>query len=576
MKEEKAEKEEPILLQLPAGESNLRRLIDLISSLISLSHSVKTFPAKWQSIRAKLEQLNSSLLSAENCSSSENSLFSDTVESICSTAIKCQDLARRCINLSYSGKLLMQSDLDVILANFVRHLYDLARIYNTGILKNSCAIVVSRPPPGAGLDDMRFYLRDLFTRLRIGDCKMKLQALIALNECLLEDDKNMRIVVETGDMVGLLVNFLEYEEVGTQEESAKAISVIAGFNSYKGILVSASAIAPLIRVLEVGSDLGKESAARALHELTENSDNVWSVSAHGGVTVLLKICSECSGSQQLISSACCILRNLSGVDEIKRFMIEEGAISTFIKLTGSKDDVLQIHGMELLQTMASGDEPLRQMVIREGGIRRLIRVLDPKSSYSSKTREVSLRVISNLCLTSNSSINVLLGSEFLNCVLFFIQNGDISIQESAAKTTFRLCGMSEETKKAMGDAGFLPALVKLLDAKSSDIQEQAGEALLNMISTPKNRKRFVQHDLNVLRLLQLLNPEDEKSCNRKLLLATLLSLTHSNTARRKIANSGYIKHLEKLAEDGNTEAKRIIKKLSENRFRSIFGGIWHA
>lgn len=169
-----------------------------------------------------------------------------------------------------------------------------------------------------------------------------------------------------------------------------------------------------------------------------------------------------------------------------------------------------------------------------------------------------------------------MGSEFLSWVLFFIRNGDIYIQESAAKTVFCLSGTSEETKKAMGDAGFLVELVKLLDSKSSEIRELAVKALLNMVSIPRNQKRFIQENSNVIRVLQLLDPEDEKSDNKKLLLSLLMSLTNSNTARRKIASSIYNKNLEKLAGAGVTDAKRIIKKLSENRFRTILRGILNA
>lgn len=573
MKEDKAA-EELLLHELPGGESKLRQTADLIYSLICLSHSVKAFPAKWQSIRAKLEQLNSSLISAENCNSGENPPFSDIIQCIFSTAIECHDLARRCINLSYSGKLLMHSDLDIILAKFNLHLNDLTQIYTSGILTNTRAMVVSRPVLGAGLKDMKFYVRDLSSRLKIGDYEMKRQALIALNEILRENDKYVKIVVEVGEIVGLLINFLEFGELGIQEESAQAVSVIASFNSYKGILVNASVIAPLIRVLEVGSELGKENAARALDKLTQNSDNAWSVSAHGGVTVLLKICRDNNANREMINSACSILRNLASVDEIRRFMIEEGAISAFMELLRSKDEVLQIRSIEFLQTIACGDETARQMVMREGGIRLLIRVLDPRSSFSSKMREIAMRAIDNLCFTSPTCINALLGSEFLNWVLFFIRNGDISIQESAAKTAFRLCGISEAATKVMGDAGFLPVLVKLLDAKSSEIRELAAEALAKMVSIPRNRKKFIQEDSNVVRVLQLLNPDD--SSTNRYFLSLLMSLTNSSTARRKIASSIYLKHLEKLSEAGVTDAKRIIRKLSENRFRSILSGIWNA
>ncbi|XP_058090121.1 vacuolar protein 8 [Magnolia sinica] len=577
MTEEKtAEQEDRSPLELPAGETGLRQAIHLISSLISLSYSTKTFTAKWQSIRNKLEQLNSGLTAAENCSSSEDTPFQAAIQSILSTSSECHDLARRCVDFSYSGKLLMQSDLDVVAAKFDQHIKDITGIYTTGILTQAYAIVVSRPSVGAGRDDMKFYVRDLSTRLKIGDTQMKIQALIALNEILLEEEKYVRIVIEVGEIISLLVNFLEFPEAEIQEESVEAISVIAGFDSCKSILVGAGVVAPLIRVLEVGSDLGKERSARALWKLTENSDNAWLVSAHGGVTVLLNICCDGNSNGELIGSACGILKNLAGVDEIKRFIVEEGAVSVFLKLARSKDEVPMIRAIESLQSMACGDESIRRAVIREGGIQSLVRVLDPKSSFSSKTREIAMRAVDSLCFSSMNSLNILMGSEFLNWVLFFVRNGDVSIQESAVKVAFRLCGASEETKKTMGDAGFMPELVKLLDSKSFEIREMAAEALSNMVLIPKNRRRFIQDDTNIVRVLQLLDPEEEKLGIKKILLSLLVSLSNSNTGRRRIVASGYLKHLEKLAEADVTEAKRIIKKLSENKLRNIFKLIWNS
>ncbi|KAK9268282.1 hypothetical protein L1049_010725 [Liquidambar formosana] len=296
------------------------------------------------------------------------------------TVNECYDLARRCVDLSYSGKLLMQSDLDVVSAKFDRHTQNLSGIVSSGILTYGSAIVVSKPGLGACRDDMKFYVRDLLTRLKIGGKDMKRQTLVVLNEIMVEDEKYVKIVVEIDGSIPLLVNFLDSPEMEIQEESIKVVLVIAGFDSYKGVLIGAGIFAPLIRVLECGSELGKEGAARCLQKLTENSDNAWSVSAHGGVTALLKICASGDCRGELIGLACGVLKNLAGVEEIKRFMVEEGAVLTFIKLVRSKDEVLQINSIELLQILAFGDASVRQMIIREGGIRALVRVLDPKWS----------------------------------------------------------------------------------------------------------------------------------------------------------------------------------------------------
>ncbi|CAD5187016.1 unnamed protein product [Musa acuminata subsp. malaccensis] len=549
--------------QQPEGIS-LHRATELINLLISCSYSVRSFLAKWQLIRDKLEQIHSSLAAAaEGDNSATNSDLVGLLQAIKSTASETQVLANRCNDESYGGgKLHLRSDLDVIASKLHILMRRLEEIYASGILTSSQAIVVSRPGVGASWEDMRFYVKDLISRLKIGDSEMRLRALSALKQVLCDDDKYVRILVaKVAQGVALLVSFLESQSEGVQEEAAEAISVISGFDSHKGALVMAGAVAPLIRTLEMGSELAKERAAGALKKLTENSDNAWSVSAQGGVSTLLKIRGDASSSGELIRSACGVLKSLSGVEEIRRFMVEEGAVSIFVELSRSKEEASQIQAIEFLTILACEDAAIKQKVMVEGVLGSLV-------PHSSKAKEVALRAIENLCFSSPSSMNYFMSSGFLDCVLYLLRSGEISIQESALKAVARLSGLSEAIKKAMGDAGFIPELVKLLEARSFQVREMAAETLSGMISIQRNRRRFVREDENVDRILQLLDPE-EKSVTKKFLLTVLVSLTD-----RKMMTSGYSKHLEKLAETEAADAKKIIKKLSTSRFRSMFTGIW--
>ncbi|KAG2685259.1 hypothetical protein I3760_10G117200 [Carya illinoinensis] len=571
------EKPDQVSTELSAGMSSLRRAIETLSSLISVSHSVKVFAAKWQSIRGKLEELNAGLIATEHCEySSENPAVAGLASAIFITANESYNLARRCVDLSYSGKLLMQSDLNVILTKLDRFLKDLSDMYTAGILTHGYALVVLKPGPGACKDDMRFYVGDLWTRMKVGDTEMKRQALVNLYEVVVEDEKYVKVMLEVDDVVNVLVSSLDSPETEIQEESAKVVSVIAGFESYKGILVGAGVIYPLIRVLECGSVLGKEIAVRCLKKLTENSDNAWSVSAHGGVTTLLKICAGVDFRGELVGLACGVLINLIGVEEIKRFVVEEGAISMYIKLARSKNEELQRIAIEFLQSVAFGDDSIREMVIREGGIPTLVRIIDPEWSYSLKTREIALKAIENLCFSSKSAVKGLMDNGFVDHIIYFIRYGEVSVQELALKVAYRLCGTSEEAKKAMGDAGFMPELVKFLNAKSFEVREMASEALSRMILLPKNRKRFVQDDRNVGLLLEMLDSQEGYSGSRSFLFSILMSLSSCKIVKRKIVNSGYLRNIEELAEAGVSDAKRLVKKLSTNRFRIMLSGIWHS
>ncbi|EYU20519.1 hypothetical protein MIMGU_mgv1a020537mg, partial [Erythranthe guttata] len=322
---------------------------------------------------------------------------------------------------------------------------------------------------------------------------------------VLEDNRYVKSAVELEGFVNFLVNLLDFEESEIQDEAAKSMSLIAGFLSHKGVLIGAGVIAPLIRVLESGSELGKEFAARCLMKVTENSDNVWSVSAHGGVPALLKICtSDNSSESELIAQSCGVLKNLVLVEEIKKFVVEEGAIVELVELASSKDDIVQIGSLDLLQTIAYRDSSIRETIIKEGGLRALVRILDPKSSVSTKTREVAFRGITSICSSSENLISILINYSFMDHILYFLRYGDISVQELALKAAFWLCGTSEEAKKLMGDAGFMTVLVKFLDSKSIEIREIAAE-ILSIFVVSKNHLERRLKTLQVLAIITVIN-----------------------------------------------------------------------
>ncbi|XP_020256434.1 vacuolar protein 8 isoform X3 [Asparagus officinalis] len=558
------------------GDSSLQQASALIDALISSSYSVPSFAGKWQSIREKLGKLNSGLSPVDTSSKGIPEL-DILLQSLIATVNQTQLLSDDCSNESYrGGKLRLRSDLDMIIAKLNLHIKHLDEIYASGILTRSRAIILSKPGAAATREDMRLYAKDLFSRLRIGGLELRVRALAELNDILSVDEKYVKIVAtEVDDGISILITLLELVDLGIQEEALEAVLMIAGFESYRGNLAICGIIGPLVRLLESGSELGKLRAGKILQRMTHNSDNSWSVSGQGGVNTLLKICSSVNSSKELVVLACGILRNISVVVEIKRFMVDEGAISVFANLVSSKEEAIQIQAIEFLAYLAYEDEAIKQKLIRERVIESLVHVLDPNSSYSSKTREVVLRAIESCCFSSTNVVNILMSSGYVNKLLFFLRNGEISIQESALKATSKLSGVSEEARRVMGDLGFMPELVKLLDTKSFEVREMAAESLCNLISIQKNRKKFVQEDHNVSKILQLLNPEEEKPvATKKLLLSALLALTESNSCRRKIVASGYIKNVEKLAENDVFEAKKIMKKLSTNRFRSILNGIW--
>lgn len=571
----------------------LAEALDAISSLVSASLSATLFPLKWQLIRDRLNRLHAGLADITVPAGDESGEdrceeFANLLRDVAAAAREARELVPRSQGRHYGGgKLRLRSDLDVLAAALDAHVARLDEVYASGALTRAQALVVPRPGAGATRDDVRFYVRDLFARLRVGGVEMRREAAAALTDALRDDEKCVRVVAsDVADGVSVLVALLECPDARVQEAALEAVSVIAGSDAHRGDLVVGGAIAPVVRVLDAGagSEAAKETAARVLCRLTENSDNAWAVAAHGGVTALLDLCTDHGASGgELVCAACRVLRSLAGVEEIRKYMVADaGAVPVLVSLSQrATDDAARIQAMELLAAIGSGDSSAREAVVQEGAVESLIRALDPScqqmpSSSSSKVREVALRAIDALCLSPPTSTDRLLAAGFLDRVLSLLRNVDATLQHCALKAAHRLCQVSEEIKKAMGDAGFMPELVSVLGAsKSPEAREMAAESLCALVSVHRNRKRFVQEDRDVARVLQLLGPDEEKPTPAKrFLLSTVMHLTDSSSGRRKIMSSEHVRNLEKLAQTDVPDAKRIVKRLGGSRLRSIFHGIW--
>uniref|UniRef100_A0A0D9X0B3 DUF7032 domain-containing protein n=1 Tax=Leersia perrieri TaxID=77586 RepID=A0A0D9X0B3_9ORYZ len=582
-------------------QGSVTAALDAITALVSASLAASLFPFKWQLIRERLNRLHAGLAEITGGGERHNA-FSELLREVVETGRAASELVPRSQCRHYGGgKLRLRSDLDVVAATLDALVARVDEVHASGELTRARALVVSRPGAGATRDDVRFYVRDLFARLRVGG-EMRREAAAALGDALRDGgERCARVVVsDVADGVGVLVWLLECPDGFVQEEAMEAVSVISGFEAFRGDLVVAGVIAPVIRVLDsngaaAATPAARESAARLLCKLTENSDNAWAVAAHGGVTALLNVCSG-AGAGELVCAACRVLRNLAGVDEIRKYMVAEaGAAPVLVSLIrhGGADEAAQIQAMELLAAVAAGDAS----VLQNGAVEALVGVLDPISPRISKSREVALRAIDALCFTTSpptptpapcsNTIRLLLAAGFLDRVLFFLRNnnnnnnggdggGGVTLQHCALKAAHRLCHVSEDTKKAMGDAGFMPELVGILHAaKSLEAREMAAESLCAMVSVHRNRKRFVQDDRHVAQLLQLLGPDDEKlSPAKRFLLSTLMHLSDSTSGRRKIMSSEHVRNLERLAETNVTDAKKIVKKLGGSKLRNIFHGIW--
>ena len=456
--------------------------------------------------------------------------FVSLLRDVAATARKALELVSRSQGRHYGGgKLRLRSDHDLLVAALVGPRGAAGRGVRVGGAYAGAGGTAARR---RGHPRRRAVLRARPLRQAPGRRHRDAEgAAAALAEVLRDDEKCVRVVAsDVPDDIGVLVKLLECPD------------------AHRGDLVVGGVIAPVVRGLDAGacSATAKERAARVLCRLTENSDNAWAVAAHGGVTALLNVCTDHGG--ELVCAACRVLRSLAGVDEIRKYMVADaGAVPALVSLSqgAATDDAARIQSMELLAAIASGEGSAREAVIQEGAVESLVRALDPSSATrSSKAREVALRAIDAVCLSPPTSTDRLLAAGFLDRVLSLLRNGDTTLQHCALKAAHRLCQVSEEIRKAMGDAGFMPEMVSVLRAaKSPETREMAAEALCALVSVHRNRKRFVQDERNVAQLLQLLGPDEEKPTpSKRFLLSTLMHLTDSSSGRRKIMSSEHVRY----------------------------------
>ncbi|CAN6215884.1 unnamed protein product [Urochloa humidicola] len=565
------------------GEA-LEILMSMASS--SLTCSVSQFPAKWQSIKDKLQQLCCSLNSLccsigidGNGDDEEHPVLVELLQSASATVRSILAVASQCSDGSYKGgRLRLRSDLDNLSCKLDAHMKQLKEMASSGVPSPSKAIVAVRPGVEASVGEKTFYLKDLFSRIRIGGTVQRSQALATIRELLAEDELCAKVVaLDIDDGITFLTSFLESTDVCIQEEAAASVAIVASSECYRGMLVKAGVIAPLVQLLENtdrASDLGKERAAQSLRELTENSDNVWAVCAHGGLTTLLHACADAGSSSKLISSSFAVLRNLSRVEEVKMFMVEQGVVMELVKLSQKKEEVRKLGAVELLHAMALDDADVREEAVSMGVIQSLLQLIYPDLPYSYKAREVALAAIWFFCFSSANSIDDLISSDVLGWLLFYLNNGDYAVLECTLKILRHLSEVSEEYNRMMGRAGYLSALSSLLGAKSCRVREMAAQVLSSLLLLHPNRTIFVQDGDNLDRLLQLLDPAEGKLVAKDLILSAIMSLSETSSGRKKIVTSEHFCSLKELADSGDFDAKRIVRKLSTNRLQTIFSKIW--
>ncbi|VYS52128.1 unnamed protein product [Arabidopsis thaliana] len=553
----------------------LQPLVDLITNVLSLlllsSLTVRSFIGRWQILRSKLFTLNSSLSSlSESPHWSQNPLLHTLLPSLLSNLQRLSSLSDQCSSASFSGgKLLMQSDLDIASSSLSTHISDLDLLLRSGVLHQQNAIVLSLPPPTSDKDDIAFFIRDLFTRLQIGGAEFKKKSLESLLQLLTDNEKSARIIAKEGN-VGYLVTLLDlHHHPLIREHALAAVSLLTSSSAdSRKTVFEQGGLGPLLRLLETGSPPLKTRAAIAIEAITADPATAWAISAYGGVTVLIEACR--SGSKQVQEHIAGAISNIAAVEEIRTTLAEEGAIPVLIQLLISGSSSVQEKTANFISLISSSGEYYRDLIVRErGGLQILIHLV--QESSNPDTIEHCLLALSQISAMETVSRVLSSSTRFIIRLGELIKHGNVILQQISTSLLSNLT-ISDGNKRAVADC--LSSLIRLMESpKPAGLQEAATEAAKSLLTVRSNRKELMRDEKSVIRLVQMLDPRNERMNNKELpvMVVTAILSGGSYAARTKLIGLGADHYLQSLEEMEVPGAKKAVQRLAAgNRLKSIF------
>lgn len=415
---------------------------------------------------------------------------------------------------------------------------------------------------------VRCECRSLITRLQIGSEESKKLALDDLLGVLEGDDKNVMIAVAQG-VVPVLVRLMDnccgcYE---MREKAVAGIARVSVVDSGRHVLVAEGLLLlnQLVRVLDSGSGFAKQKACVCLEGLTFCKENARAVGSGGGVDSLLEICQAGTPASQ--AAAAGVLRNLSVFCEIREsFMEENSVVVVLLGLASSGTVLAQENAIGCLGNLVSGDERLKLLFVKEGGIECLKNFWDSASQVRSL--EVAAELLSHLA--SNSPIaDVLVTNGFIVRLVGVLNCGILGVRIAAARAVYAFGLYNVKSRKEMGECGCVTLLIKMLDGKAVEEKEAAAKALSVLMLYAGNRKIFRKDERGIASAVQLLDPSVQ-NLDKKYPVSVLASLVHSKKCRKHMVAAGACVYTPKLVEMDVEGAKKLLDSLGSGKIWGVF------
>ncbi|KAL0379585.1 UNVERIFIED_CONTAM: hypothetical protein Sangu_0022800 [Sesamum angustifolium] len=338
-----------------------------------------------------------------------------------------------------------------------------------------------------------------------------------------EDEKNVLAVIGRSN-IAALVQLLTATSPRIREKTVTVICSLAESGSCENWLVSEGVLPPLIRLVESSSAVGKEKATISLQRLSMSSETARSIVGHGGVRPLIEICR--TGDSVSQAAAACTLKNISAVPEARQALAEEGIVNYF-----------------------------RRRIKEPAGLFRRSTASRICSRGIEKLGRVGLHGCFNLIGLLPRLVHVL-------------RSGSLGAQQAAASAICRICS-STEMKRAVGEAGCIPFLVRMLEAKANNVREVAAQAIASLMTISHNCRDIKKDDKSVPNLVALLDPSPHNTA-KKYAVACLTLLSSSKKCKKLMISYGAIGYLKKLTEMDIPGAKKLLERLERGKLKSLF------
>ncbi|KVH98127.1 vacuolar protein 8-like [Cynara cardunculus var. scolymus] len=532
--------------------------LQVIESLIhSISHT-QSFKGKWSLMETKLSDLKTQLSDVSDFP--PNSISADLRHALFRTLSDALSLSLTCHSPNLpAGKLKTQNDVDSISAKLDNHIRDWEVITRSGVLHDDVV------PSPVSRESVRVESRNLITRLQIGSGESRNSALDSLLRLIGEDDKNVIIAVAQG-VVPVLVRLLDSgSSPEIIEKTVTAIARVSTINSSTKVLMAEGLLLLhyLIRVLDSGTGIAIEKACITLQALTLSKENATAIGSRGGISSLLEISQSGTPSSQAAAAA--VLRNLAIFSDTRDNFMEEHAISVLLTLASSGTAMAQEYSISCLSNLVKEDDDMKLLIARKGGIGSLKNFWD--SAIVGRSLEVAVEFLSNLA-SDQRLVEFIILNDFLNRLIIVLNCGVLGVRIHAAEAIFKI-GYNTKTRKELGENGFIPPLIRMLDGKAIEEIEASSKALSTILIHPENRRIYRKEQKGIMSAVRLLD-SSITNLDKKYAVSILMSLTHSMKCRKEMVKSGVLLHLQKLVEMDVEGAKKLQEVINGRKLWGVF------